>query len=51
MTTNNTNDINTGQHINKARYSESKGTGVLSALIFAILVIVFMIVLVHFKGS
>ena len=49
MTNNNTN--NTGQNINHAKYSESKGTGVLSTLIFAVVVVIFMIVLVHFKGS
>lgn len=32
------------------RYSESKGTGVLSTLVFAIVVTVIMIVVAYFKG-
>lgn len=41
---------NTGAPINRTGYSESKGTGVLSTLIFAILVVVIMVVIAYFKG-
>lgn len=50
------NDINS-KNINpeatpgRNQYSESKGTGVLSTLIFAIAVVIFMIILAYFKGS
>lgn len=36
--------------VNTNRYSESKGTGVLSTLIFAVVVTVIMIILAYFKG-
>lgn len=36
---------------NTQRYAESKGTGVISTLIFAVAVIIFMVAVAYFKGS
>ncbi len=41
---------NETNHIQPNRYSDSKGTGVLSTLIFAIAVTVIMVVIAYFKG-
>ena len=45
------NNSNNGPALNKSHYSESKGTGALSTIIFVILVTIGMIILAHFKGS
>lgn len=47
----NNNEINNNTGSPRAVYTESKGTGVISTLIFAVLVTVLMIVIAHFKGS
>lgn len=47
--TENTNTSNTPS-LTPNRYSESKGTGVLSTLIFALVVTVIMIAIAYFKG-
>lgn len=44
------NDIKEMNNTQKTGYSETKGTGVISTLIFAVVVVVLMIVLAHFKG-
>lgn len=44
------NEIKETNHAPKTGYSETKGTGVLSTLIFAVAVVVLMILLAHFKG-
>lgn len=36
--------------INRTAYSETKGTGVLSTIIFAIVVTVIMVIIAYFKG-
>ena len=47
-----TENINTNNTpVNNNRYAESKGTGVLSTLIFAVVVTIIMIVVAYFKGS
>ena len=47
-----TENINTNTtSIAANRYAESKGTGVLSTLIFALVVTVIMVVLAYFKGA
>ncbi len=51
MTDNINNEQNNGPAINRNHYSESKGTGALSTIIFVILVTIGMVVLAHFKGS
>lgn len=48
MTENNTNNT---PPLAPNRYSESKGTGVLSTLIFAMVVTVIMIVVAYVKGT
>lgn len=42
---------NNGPALDRAHYSESKGTGALSTIIFVILVTIGMVILAHFKGS
>jgi len=48
-----TNDINNENHTgeNKPTVSGSAGTGALSSIIFLVVVIIFMLVLAHFKGA
>ncbi len=41
---------NTQNSINRTAYSETKGTGVLSTIIFAVVVTVIMVVIAYFKG-
>ena len=41
---------NTQHAIQRNAYSESKGTGVLSTIIFAVVVTVIMVVIAYFKG-
>ncbi|MDE6138228.1 MAG: hypothetical protein K2F57_02015 [Candidatus Gastranaerophilales bacterium] len=36
--------------INRTAYSETKGTGVLSTIIFAIVVTIIMVIIAYFKG-
>ena len=51
MTDNINNEQNNGPALNRSYYSESKGTGALSTIIFVILVTIGMVILAHFKGS
>lgn len=41
---------NTEHTLNRTAYSETKGTGVLSTIIFAIIVTIIMVVIAYFKG-
>ena len=45
----NTNNINS-EPPSRKQYSESKGTGVLSTLIFAVVTIIFMLIRAYFKA-
>ena len=51
MTDNINNEQNNRPALNGNHYSESKGTGALSTIIFIILVTIGMAILAHFKGS
>lgn len=45
------NNNNIEPALNKSHYSESKGTGALSTIIFVVIVTIGMVILAHFKGS
>ena len=49
MTENNNQNNNMG--LNRSHYTESKGTGALSTIIFVVIVTIGMVILAHFKGS
>lgn len=51
MTDNTNKEQNNGPALNRSHYSESKGTGALSTIIFVIIVTIGMVILAHFKGS
>lgn len=45
------NKQNNAPALDRSHYSESKGTGAISTIIFVILVTIGMVILAHFKGS
>ena len=51
MTDNINKEQNNGPALNRSHYSEGKGTGALSTIIFVIIVTIGMVILAHFKGS